>query len=357
MVEVLNPTLHRQLRRFGSVRIVNPGEAMAKPRAVLEKGQWRLSYEHAGEEYHVNCPYCTDTRRRLYVNHLYGKRSKVSGHRMLHLAICFNENCLANPDHAEDFADQLDDVEGMLERAQVRRGKVVPESARQVSWPGPCTRIDKLSKSHGARHYLLSRGFDPDTVGRLYGVSYCVDSFLPICRGRLIIPVLDHGKLKGWQARYVGELAWKDRKKRRGLPPKYFSCPNSHFRSRCIYNLKRMRQWQTGVVVEGPTDTWRFGAMSGCIFGNTVTPFQRSLLLSIFRRRTLILMLDPEEFEESSTKRCVRYFETRMPGRFCAIKLPEDTDPGSLDRDFLRDYVRQEAREHGVEVVYRKVSA
>ncbi len=115
-----------------------------------------------------------------------------------------------------------------------------------------------------------------------------------------------------------------------------------------------MKQWETGVIVEGPTDAWRFGAMSGGIFGNVLTEAQRRKLLPIFRNRSLVLLLDPEEFDSASTDRAIREFTRSMPGRFCAVKLPEGTDPGSLDRDFLRDYVAQHAKEKGVKVKYRK---
>lgn len=40
---------------------------------------------------------------------------------------------------------------------------------------------------------------------------------------------------------------------------------------------------------------------------------------------------------------------------FCAIKLPEHTDPGSLDRKVLKEYIREHALEQGVKVIYKKV--
>ena len=43
---------------------------------------------------------------------------------------------------------------------------------------------------------------------------------------------------------------------------------------------------------------------------------------------------------------------TRFSGNFAAVKLPEGTDPGSLDRVFLRDYVTHKAQKKGVKVCF-----
>lgn len=354
MANVLNPVLYRKLKRHcGAVRVSNGGEAFAGRRVSTADRQTRVLIEQAGEYYLVCCPYCNDTRFRLYVNHMFGKQDRT-GRKMNFLAICYNEYCMAKQDNLEDFIETLSDT-GPIEDVPVRKGVLLPEEAREVMWPGPYKNLTELDDDHRACGYVASRGFDPAQVGRLYGVSYCTDSHFYLARRRIIIPVFEGGKLRGWQARYVGELPWKDKSCKRNLPPKYWSCPNSKFRSRCVYNWDRMRQWQTGVVVEGPTDVWRFGAMSGCIFGNTVTDHQRRKIMAVFKKRTLVLLLDPEEYGARSTRRAVRLFEKAMPGRFCALQLPRGTDPGSLGREFLRDWVRSEAADRGVRVVYRKV--
>ncbi len=119
-----------------------------------------------------------------------------------------------------------------------------------------------------------------------------------------------------------------------------------------------MKKWQTGILLEGPTDRWRFGDMAGCIFGNTVTQTQRRKVASVFRKngRSLVLLLDPEEYGKRGVEDALAYFETRLPGRVCAVKLPTGTDPGKLDRAFMHAYVKEQAAKKGVEVVYKKVA-
>lgn len=356
MAEVLNPVLHRRLTRmFGSVKVSNRGERMIA-RVVNdideETGQKRLLIMHAGEYYQVNCPYCNDTRHRLYVNHMYGQEDE-SGRRMLFLAICYNEECMKRDKNREDFIEKMDAINS-LHVAPVKEGRTVPEEAREVLPPGECSLLSALPDSHKARVYIRSRGFDPDLLSDKFGVSYCHDSpRFTIMNNRLVFSIWERGKLKGWQGRYLGELPWKTQK---GLPPKYFTCPESDFRSRCLFNYDGMSQWETGIIVEGPTDVFAMGSMSGCIFGNTMTEYQRRKFLSAFRDRTGVLLLDPEEYHKKATINLIDDMESRMPGRFCAVKLPDGTDPGSLGRDFLRTFVKEEAAKQGVKVRYRKVA-
>lgn len=352
MANVLNPRLYRSLSRlFGQPVVACPGEKMLC-RAVTDfGGDKKLMIDHPGEYYKVCCPYCRDTRNRLYVNHMLGQ---IDGHgrKMIYLAICYNEGCLARPDNLTDFLDQLNEFN--LFEARIREGTTVSEEAREVLWPGNCIPLNKLNRDDPVRVYLLSRGFDPDELTKKFDVQLCLDSRYSLARNRLIIPVFSSGKLKGWQARYVGELDWKG-PNRRELPPKYFSCPGSNFRSKCIFNFDRMKEWATGVIVEGPTDVFRFGSMSGCIFGNSMTDTQRRKFVAVFRNRSGVLLLDPEEYTSTATRKLLDYFRGVMPNNFCAVKLPDGTDPGSLDRDILKAYVKAKAAEQGVTVSYLKV--
>jgi len=356
MAKPLNKALYCRLKRlFGSVKISMTGQAHKHSQGRGHEDEKTLIFEQDGEYYQVCCPYCSDTRHRLYVNHMFGK-TDAWGRRMNFVAYCFNEGCLYKPENRADFVDNLEDLGQFLKEASVRQGVVLPEEARAVLWPGPCKLLTRLEADHPARAYLESRNFDPDEITKKFEVCYCTDSHMFLARNRLVIPIIEKGELRGWQCRYVGELAWKDKNKKKELPPKYFSCPNSQFRSRCVYNWERMKQWQTGVIVEGPTDVWSFGSMAGCIFGNTMTEWQKKKVLSVFRSRTLILLLDPDQFEARRTKQLIAFFERRMSGRFAAVKLPEGTDPGSLGRDFLKEYVREEAGAKGVKVIYKKVA-
>ena len=47
-----------------------------------------------GETYKVSCPFCSDTRQRLWINHHWGVRDEKTNDDLLHLAHCFNDDCI-----------------------------------------------------------------------------------------------------------------------------------------------------------------------------------------------------------------------------------------------------------------------
>lgn len=360
MAEALNPLLYRRLKKlFRTVKISNLKQTfLAKRSRNILTDAPRLEYIHTGEYYQVCCPYCTDTKFRLYVNHMYGQKDAF-GRRMSFLAVCYNDTaCMNYPENREDFWDKMSAMDSDLEVARILPGDNRPPEERVVDWPGPCMRLTKLRDSHPAVEYVNSRGFSPEYLTKYFDVRYCLSSNYFLAMNRLIIPVHQRGELRGWQARYVGELPWKNKAKKKGLPPKYFTLPGMP-RQSLIYNFDRAREYETGIVVEGPADTWAFGMMSMCTFGSTMTTWQRKRFLSIFRRRTGVLLYDPEAFDTRPVQELIAYLTRRMPGRFAAVKLPDDTDPGKFGRGgraFLRDYVHDKAKEQGVKVSYKKVA-
>ena len=356
----LNPLLYRLLKeRFRSVKVSNQGVAqIAKYAKQVHHGsnsgkEWFLNLIEPGEYYQVCCPYCNDTRHRLYFNHRWGVRDE-EGFINLWMAICYNENCLHDYERRRDLYEELTANRGSkLETAVIKPGVEIDPSKVVMDWPGPVTRVDKLPRGHKAVQYLLSRDFDPEKIGRFYNVHYCHASFRWMAQDRLIIPVYRNKVMCGWQARYVGELPWYDRKKRKSLPPKYYTCPGTPRRS-ILYNFANASQYETGVIVEGPSDVWGFGPMCCCTLGSTMTVDQRKLFHSAFRKHSAILLFDPDAWDKPGTQKIIEVFEGQFAKGFAAIKLPDGRDPGSMDREFARDFVAQEAKAQGVKVSWRK---
>lgn len=370
MDHVLNPALYgAMVRVFKAVKVQCPGEAMldgrgepindthpAVPMRDPVTEDLKLVIGHAGEYYLTSCPFCSDTRFRLYVSHMFGKRDAF-GRRMSFLAVCYNETaCMTKPENRHALLEMLSCLPHAIEESRIKPGKIVDESEREILLPGPVQRLDALPLTHKACDYLLGRPrpFDPHLLGRCYGVSYCASSHYTFAKDRIIVPIYSGGRLKGWQARYIGELAWKDKSKSKQLPPKYFSCPGMR-RSRVIYNFDAMTKYASGILVEGPADVWSIGPMAGAIFGNTLSHYQRKQFVAHFRKRSGALVLDPEEFERPTTQREAKRLRHLMSGNLACVKLPEGTDPGALDREFLRDYIYHEAKEQGVTISWSRL--
>src|SRR3954467_12360719 len=92
----LNPALYTRLQEeFGYVATAHAGVAANVrygPDAFSDKIKLQLT--SSGEYYRVNCPYCNDSRARLWINHIWGVRDEITGTANLWAAICYNENCL-----------------------------------------------------------------------------------------------------------------------------------------------------------------------------------------------------------------------------------------------------------------------
>jgi hypothetical protein len=351
----LNQSLLARLkRRFGSVKIDSQGQSfVARPVRDYLTGEPRLRYRQTGEYYRTNCPFCSDTRHRLYINHMYG-REDAWGRPMYFLATCFNETaCMRERDNQYVLRQMIEESPGSLGTFHVRRGTIVTH-ATEKTMPGPCKLVSELDPYHEANEYLISRKFDPHVLGEFYGVSYCMDSIYYFAKWRIVVPTYQDGKLVGWQARYLGELPWYDKSKRRELPPKYFTCPGMD-RGLTLGNIDMARKYTTGVLMEGWFDVFALGPMGMCYMGDNLTAEQLQVVSGAFKGRSLVLLPDPEEFDKPAVQRTLRTLRRRLGGdNVAAVKLPEGTDPGSLDRPYLRHYIESEASRQGVRVAWEK---
>lgn len=348
----LNPYLYGRLQAvFKSVKVGREGLAMVNPRVLRDPvtGALRLFFDEAGENYQVCCPFCRDRRHRLFINHRWGANDPA-GRPAWYLAVCYNETACMTAAGNRDALQLLVEGDLSLATAAIRPGEV-RRRAEDVDWPGPVTRLDRLPRAHEARAYVRRRGLDPDRVARFYGAAYCADSLFYYARDRIVAPVYQDGKFVMWQARYLGELDWHAKGDAKPRVPKYFNTPGAP-KSQFLYNLDEAAAYRTVVVVEGLFDVWSFGPMAVAAFGCAVGFHQRRRLARRCRRASLVLLLDPEEADKPKTRRTLDLLRPSFAGGACVVKLPPGTDPGGLDRSFLRPYVAERARRKGVEVVY-----
>ncbi len=354
---VLNRLLYERLKHaFGAVRVSNDDEAMEYTVAldpIFEKP--RLDVLHGGEQYLVCCPFCHDTRFRLYVSYMYGQRDTF-GRAMNFLAICYNEGCLSDFDHRRELHDTLTGYGESPAEFRVQRGRHVPEWEREIPWPGTVMALGRLRKNHPAVTYLAARGFDVDFLDRYYCTQFCTYSRYFLAENRLIIPIIYQGKMRGWQARYVGELPWKDSEKKKDLPPKYWTSPGAK-KSHFLYNIDRAKKYKTGILVEGPTDVFAIGGPAMCVFGKSLSPIQEKLFLRHFSKHQALIIFDPDAYDEKETREAERALSAKMPGRVASLRMPNGYDPGrfgSAGRVALRQLIEHLAAAKGLKNVFEK---
>jgi hypothetical protein len=355
---VLRPLLYACLcRAFGRVKVVHEGEAC---QASLAAGQWpfdgpTLEVHSWGETYAVCCPFCGDTRYRLYVNHRWALRDERVGSDNLWMAKCFNEDCLRNLNLLFRLRTLVLE-EGRFSSGDQGADLVLPGAPRQhrgqpgrpAMLPGPITRLDRLVPDHPARAYLEGRGFDSALQ---YGVAYCAEPAwsYPMTLNRLILPVQLHGKLVGWQARCVGERDWS------GGVPKYYTMPGMKT-SQTLYNFDRAARCPFVVLTEGATDVWRFGPEAVALFGKNLSEAQFELIAGVpaWREGCVIVLLDGDAKEEG---RKIKKRLARWARHAVWLGLPEGWDPGRYSTERLREVVFSGARRSGIDLTALKATS
>jgi hypothetical protein len=322
MIRPLNLELYEALRlTFGDVGIANEGEQASQPayfpeRVYDEDGKtsirWRGDWSGCGGEYYrVNCMFCSDTRRRLWISHRWGEPDPRTGREMTHLAYCYNEQCLAGDDRqAHENRERLYDLVyplGVPRRRRLlvrRRPRDQPVEPKVFTVPDGVVPLEELSPEHPAVAYLRSRGFDPAELAARWRVGYCHSSrdAVPALFRRIFIPIHDVRPrfgtdsrdpvvLAGWQARIVGEHL--------GGASKYLSALGMS-KSRLLYGLpEALEAHGPAVVVEGPTDVWRLGPGAVALLGKSLSRRQWELLLSRFAGRPLVVLLDADARDEA----------------------------------------------------------
>lgn len=343
MTRCLNRSLYDSLvRRFGTVKIAAPGQKAIN----VEPGAYRQ-----GEYYRVCCPACGDRRYRLWISYLWGSKDD-DGRRLLHLLHCFNENCEQRG--ALDLQYELSPyMQAMDIPADV---STTQQSEFTLLSPGKCIRLDRLPDDAVQRKFVRHRNFDPDDLGRSFGISACIepDNRLLVehpwlytsLYNRLIIPVVSCGRVFGWQARYVDYSG-------DGTPPyqtpKYITAPGFQ-KSRYLFNWDNAIRGELpfGIVVEGPFDAMRLSCAVSPL-GHSLSREQRDLLWSAFRNTALVIVFDRDARDETLKLRDELWSSYR--NGVVVVELPDERDPADYQKEDIMKMIYSTADQQRIKLV------
>ncbi len=336
----------RKVQGHGGVLIANEGEHMTGTLAPPDAaGRQRWIVSTWGESYRVNCPFCRDTRHRLWINYRFGQPDPVNLHQMgTFYGICFNEDCLANPENRAELVDVIYGVHNPAERTQflVSTEGNVNKTQRlcQRPFPGTCRPLTEMTVDEPAVQYLTGeRNFGFETAEE-FQLRYCMHSDeFPAAGGRIIAPIIQHGTMFGWQGRWVGEPPNK-------FTPKYYTCPGLP-RRLLLYNIDRAAGKPFVVVMEGITDVWRLPDYGVGLLGKTMSLEQLALLqLSFPHQQPIVLCLDPETHDNCAMK--IHELVNIGCNPVARVRLPDNCDPADLDSDVLLNTILTQAAAAGV---------
>lgn len=282
---MLNKRLYeRLLRIFGNVKIHNDGETFGY--SIING---KVSIQHWGETYSVNCPYCKDKRSRLWIPHIWG--TIVHGEKIF-FAKCFNEDCISNKDNLKDLIRQVSN-RSLPIQYKYSAIQENPHVIQEVKLLGSFIPIVNLSDYHPAVTYLISRNFDHKKLYEQFNI-HVANPLDSEWGGRIIIPIYYKGKCVGWQGRsYIDQ------------EPKYKNVKGLRLHN-YLYNFDRAITIDKKelLVMEGVTDVWRmqtdYGIPAVALFGKTLSKLQHKLLCNIVRTKTIIIALDGDAANDAS---------------------------------------------------------
>lgn len=342
----LNEQLFRQLdRKFKSVKIAREGVPLTYRRGRLDRyGHRQIDVHEAGEYYQVCCPFCRDTRHRLWINHRWGTRE--GGERLDFLVCCYNEHCEQT---VESFQFKL--------RAFVWGDSPVPDikiKANQATGPkevkgldisGNFTLLSDLPPDHAARIYMAGRQYDPDEISRDWEVQWCQHSIVMPPNNRLFFPMYANDPsgeqiLVGGQSRYLEARTGNDKAPKK-VASKWWTYPGTP-KSDILYNGWRASKQQDIVVIcEGPLDVIRVGPeCSVALYGSVASERQKKLLWDNwgFHDAVGILAIDPDAKDSKKTHDLLEWAKGWK--YFYQLELPEGViDVGRMTTSDVWDLI------------------
>jgi len=302
-----------------------------------------------------NCPFClkrgaVDTKHRLWINHRWGVGLDPDNEfydpndKFWWMAVCYNENCLDNPEYRRTLRTSLYAGVGRENHGEVVKilpGKTDSGALGVVDYPGNCQLLNTLPHDHKAYQYMLGRGLSPEMLGEEYGVAYCHESLMtPVAAAKIIIPIHMDGKMVSWQARPPYDIDWKAARQ-----PKYYNCPGTNKRL-MLYGAQQSMDMKFCIVVEGVTDVWAIGAGAVSVLGKVMSMQQAVVINKLWP--VAILVLDAGTAVESNK---MRDLLTHGGTRVVTVEMPEGLDPASIDRDYLFDLLYGAASTQGVDLL------
>lgn len=347
-VPPLCPTLYYALQRnYGRVIVANMRESMEGRVEHMSGGRKRWLVTAWGETYRINCPFCKETRYRLWLPHQFGQPDPANPHLPgSFYGNCFNCEALDDPANRDELYRTLFGVPNrrlLREPPQVQPGERSTDILTNVPMPGgEMTLMTKLDPGHHAWQYLGGmRGFDYGTA-KNYELSYCFqaeDRYRP-ATNRIIAPFYQHGIRVGWQGRYIGE------------PPnkkvlKYYTMPKMPRRS-IVYNHDRSVDHPFVIVCEGITDVWRIGDPAVAICGKVMTSGQRMLLQRSWKGKPIILCLDADAREQSA--QILHELEKQGTNPVVNVVLEDGWDPAKLTTQTIWQIIEAQAKDVGVDL-------
>lgn len=366
---MLNPSLYRALKRlYPSVEVKHenqPADIIRETRRVKgSDGKVRTyinirpkEYGRYGEKYVMDCPFCSDRRKRFSVSYLFGTRDSQTGQTITYGLHCFNEqNCHKNPENRKWLLNRIQLFGNMMNMSTLQSLSEHADDSEEPSdiqpqeaaLPGECIPLADLPSGHPALEYLILRGISPQKAAEQAGVMYVRKGYYwRSMDHRILIPFYRNGMMIGWTARQIEDD---------GSGRKYLN--SSGFLTNFLYGLRGATSGDVAVIVEGPIDRWSVGKPAVSLLTKSLgygkaLKLKNALLAS--STKLIVVLVDPYQSESDKAAGnphqmdvlCETIKQMELPIPHLPVWLPKHLDPGACHGRFLAHYLKNYLRESG----------
>lgn len=177
-----------------------------------------------------------------------------------------------------------------------------------------------------SQQYLRKRGFDPDLLGKLWGLQ-TVGMLGGRIKHRVFIPIHYRGRIVSWTTRNVTNQE-----------PRYVSARDGESNipiEDLLYGIDYVRH--VAIIVEGPADCWRIGPGATALLGLRVSNRQLAQLAAIPLR---VLALDAEPEAQHRAAQLAALLSP-LPGKTLIVRLETGKDAGSAHQEEIDELRRR----------------
>lgn len=283
-----------------------------------------IRYTGSGNEIHICCPVCGETRYRLYINlttgQIYCHNCQFKGTVVNLIQFIEGIGYTAARERFDAIKGNMilpENVEDALEKRLL--GREVPEvQKRSVPLPDEFQLISSSTNmvARRAERYLAKRGITRKQIEQ-HQIGICATGQYT---NRIIIPIYQEGQLKFWVARAISaEVKLKEK-----------SPSNSFYqygKSEVIFNLDQAAtKYHSAVISEGIFDAMSWGGIGISLLGKVLYDAQFNLLLSYREQLSGGLYIALDADAERDAMVIARVLSSFFPIKIIYIP-PEFDDP------------------------------
>lgn len=303
-------------------------------------GEGTAHYTSKGLQYSYDCPFCGDTRERLFINvdrqlfhcHNCDTSGTIVTFLSMHSHISWKDALKVYRDYEGYERPLSEDLEQEVYSKLFKQEIVIEKYVHPL--PEEFIPIAQARGKSGQKavDYIISRGISMNTAIE-QNLGYCAEGKYA---NRIILPDYEDGELVYWQSR-----TWLPTPKDPAQKKRFRKVLNPSLtkeqvedgmvsidKSEVVSNIDGAKKYRMAVVTEGRFDALTIPNVGVCTHGKSMSDDQFMKLVTNKDNIDIVAVMydgDAFKYTVNTAKRLYQHFNDVL-----VCKLPEDEDPNSL---------------------------